>query len=99
MILSGTQLLRGKKHAKKVGYTQNNKKKHLNRQVIVVTVNFYQKNNDGFSMTVNLSFCKIVRSIADLYKDLFDDEGICYNELCSFISIPLYGLISLSELV
>mgnify|MGYP001576863682 CR=1 FL=1 len=82
-----------------MGYTQNNKKKHLNRQVIVVTVNFYQKNNDGFSMTVNLSFCKIVRSIADLYKDLFDDEGICYNELCSFISIPLYGLISLSELV
>ncbi|MBF0208905.1 MAG: hypothetical protein HQK53_18740 [Oligoflexia bacterium] len=50
-------------------------------------------------MTVNLSFCKVVRAIADLYKDISSDTGLSYNELCSFISMPLYGLMSLSELV
>ncbi|MBF0300088.1 MAG: hypothetical protein HQK51_15310 [Oligoflexia bacterium] len=48
---------------------------------------------------MTLSFCKVARTIADLYKDIFQYNGANYKGLCSFVTMSLYGITSLSDLV
>ncbi len=61
-----------------------------------ITTNEKQQNGSHI-MSINLSFCKGVRSLADNFKDLAN--GIQYNSLCSFFLIFLYQYKSISDFV
>jgi len=51
-------------------------------------------------MAMHISFCapKIVRRIADCYKDIATKEGIPYSALCAYIAMNLFGRSSFSSL-
>ncbi|MBF0367286.1 MAG: hypothetical protein HQK50_17040 [Oligoflexia bacterium] len=50
-------------------------------------------------MTINLSFCKVSRTLSDRFKDISLMLEIDYNSLCCFFTMYLYNCPSLCGVV